>query len=104
MKTNKTITIKRLQKKSENSNIKEWQEVGTESVFVIPLSDEMTAIANEQGIFGQSYQVFARLGADIKETDKLIIDGEEYDVKGIKKYEGSNNLDHLEILANKIQK
>ena len=48
MKTNKTIIIKRLQKKSENSNIKEWQEVGTENVFVIPLSDEMTAIANEQ--------------------------------------------------------
>ena len=104
MKTNKTIIIKRLQKKSDSSNIKEWQEVGTENVFVIPLSDEMTAIANEQGIFGQSFQVFARVGADIKETDKLIIDGDEYDVKGIKKYEGSNNLDHLEILANKIQK
>lgn len=101
MKTNKTVTIQRLTVDKINKNIKKWQEVGTENVFIMPLSDEMVAIAGEQGIFGQSYQIFAKPDSDIKQTDRLIIDGETFEVKGIKKYEGSNGVDHCEILVEK---
>lgn len=101
MKSNKNITIKRLTVDETNPNIKKWQEVGTEDVFIMPLSDEMVAVAHEQGIFGQSYQIFAKPDSAIKQTDRLIIDDETFEVKGIKKYEGSYNANHCEILVEK---
>jgi len=98
MKTNKSITIKRLTAEVANPNIKYWKEVGTISIMFLPLGAEMSQIAAGEGIVGKAYNLYATVGADIQETDRVEIDTLEYDVRGIKKYEGSHNVDHLEIL------
>jgi len=98
MKTNKTITIQRLEAEVANPNITSWQEVGTISGMFLPLSAEMNQLAQAQGIMGKAYNLYTAVGADIQETDRAIIDGEIYEVKGIKKYEGSKGVDHLEVL------
>lgn len=100
MKTNKFATVKRLTV-TANPNIKDWQEVETISVMFIPLSQEMGQIASAQGIMGKAYNVYADATADIQETDRLVIDLLEYDVKGIKKYEGTHGVNHLEVLIEK---
>ena len=98
MITNKIATIKRLEPEAANPNIKEWVEKGTEQVMFLPLSAQRTQLARAEGIIGKAYTLFARLLADIQETDRAVIDTLEYDVRGIKKYEGSQSVDHLEIL------
>jgi len=98
MKTNKSAIIKRLEAEIANPNIKSWQEVGTISVMFLPLSAERSQIAAAEGIIGKAYTIFAELAADIQETDRVVIDTLEYDVKGIKKYEGSQAVDHIEVL------
>lgn len=97
MKTNKTTTIKRLTA-TANPNVKEWSEVGTISVMFLPLSAEKSQIAKAEGIIGKAYTLFADSAADIEETDRVVIDTLEYDVRGIKKYEGSQAVDHIEVL------
>ena len=104
MKTNKTATIKRLTTEPTNVNIKSWAEVGTISVMFLPLSDEKKQLAKAEGIIGKAYTLFAEVSADIQETDRAVIDTLEYDVKGIKKYEGSKAVDHLEILVEERKK
>lgn len=98
MRTNKTAKIKRLEAEAENPNIQSWVEKGTEQVFFIPLSDERRQLARAEGIIGKAYEMWMRVGADILETDRVEINEIEYDVKGIKKYEGSYSSDHLEVL------
>lgn len=98
MKTNKIITIKRLEAEIANPNIKSWQEVGTISVMFLPLSAEMSQIARAEGIMGKAYNLYAGVGADIQETDRVVIDSIEYDVRGIRKYEGSHAVDHMAVL------
>jgi len=97
MKTNITATIKRLTA-GVNPNIKSWAETGTVSVFFQPMSDEKRQLAKAEGIIGKAHILFAEVTADVQETDRVVIDTLEYDVKGIKKYEGSHAVDHLEIL------
>ena len=104
MKTNKTATIKRLEAEVANPNIKSWVEQGTIRVMFLPLSDERRQLAKAQGIVGKAYTLFAEVAADIEETDRVIIDLLEYDVKGIKKYEGSKAVDHLEVLIEERKK
>lgn len=98
MKTNKTATIKRLEAEIANPNIKSWNEVGSISVMFLPLNAEMGQIAQAEGIVGKAYSIYAEVDADIRETDRLVIDTIEYDVKGVKKYEGSEAVDHIEVL------
>ncbi len=97
MKTNKSATVKRLTT-GANPNIKSWQEGATIQVMFLPLSAERSQIAVAQGIIGKAYILFTELTANIEETDRVIIDLLEYDVRGIKKYEGSQAVDHLEVL------
>ena len=104
MKQNKTATIKRLEAEVANPNIKSWVEQGTIRVMFLPLSAERSQIATAEGIIGKAYTLFAELSADIEETDRVVIDTLEYDVKGIKKYEGSHAVDHLEILIEERKK
>lgn len=104
MKTNKSATIKRLEAEVANPNIKSWVEKETIQVMFLPLSAERSQIARAEGIMGKAYILFAELAADIQETDRVVIDTLEYDVKGIKKYEGSKAVDHLEILIEERKK
>jgi len=104
MITNKEATIKRLAAEVANPNIKSWLEVGTIQVMFLPLSDEKRQIAKAEGIVGKAYRLFAEVSADIQESDRVVIDTLEYDVKGIKKYEGSHNVDHIEILIEERKK
>jgi len=104
MKTNKDAIIKRLEAEIANLNIKSWVEKETIRVMFLPLSDERRQIALTEGIIGKAYILFAELAANIQETDRVIIDALEYDVKGIKKYEGSHAVDHLEILIEERKK
>ena len=99
MKTNKIAIIKQLKAEIGNPNIESWVEKGTEKIMFLPLSSEKNQIAKAEGIIGKAYNVFAEVKADIKETDRLVIDGLEYDVRGIKKYEGSQLVDHKKILV-----
>ena len=98
MKTNKEATIKRLEAEVANPNIKSWNEVGIIQVMFLPLSDDRIQMAKAEGIIGKAYTIFADSGVDIQETDRVVIDSLEYDVRGIKKYEGSLSVDHLEVL------
>lgn len=98
MRHNETATIKRLTTDPTNANIKYWSEVGDIKVMFLPLSAERSQIAKAEGIIGKVYTIFAGLSVDIQETDRVIINGLGYDVKGIKKYKGSQNVDHQEIL------
>lgn len=98
MKQNKTATIKRLEPETVGLDIKVWNEVGTVNVMFMPLSAERSQIAAAEGIIGKAYTLFAELAVDIQETDRVVIDTLEYDVKGIKKYEGSHEVDHIEVL------
>ena len=99
MKTNNTATITRLQVEVANPNIESWTSLGTINVMFLPLSDQMRQIAVAQGITGKAYKLFAEASEDIQATDRVTIDSTEYDVRGIKKYEGSKTgIDHLEIL------
>lgn len=103
MKTNKNAIIKRLTTDPTNINIKSWSEVGTISVMFLPLSAERRQIATAEGIIGKAYTLFARLESDIQETDKIIVDDEAYEVRGIKNYSGSHAVDHLEVLIEKCK-
>jgi len=103
MKTNKTIAITRLTADAVNPNIKTWQDVGTATVMFLPLNNEQKQIAKAEGIMGKAYNLYAELGADIQATDRVTIDSEKYDVRGIKKYEGTQTVDHLEIIIEKIK-
>jgi hypothetical protein len=98
MRINKTATIQRLTAEVANPNIESWQEVGTISGMLLPLSAEMNQLAQAQGIMGKAHNLYTEVGADIGETDRVVIDGIEYEVRGIKKYEGSRGVDHLEVL------
>jgi len=98
MKTNNTANITRLQAEVANPNIKSWTSLGSFGVMFLPLNDEMKQIAAAQGVIGKAYRLFAGVSEDIQETDRVTIDSTEYDVRGIKKYEGSQVVDHLEIL------
>lgn len=106
MKTNKTAIIKRLTAEaSPHENIKSWvEQEETIRVMFLPLSAERSQIAVAEGIIGKAYTLFAGLTANIQETDRVVIDEIEYSVKGIKKYEGSHNVDHLEILIEERKK
>ena len=101
MKTNKEATIKRLEAEIANPNIKSWNEIGTARVMFLPLSSEKSQIAVAEGIMGKAYTLFMDVSADIQETDRVVIDTIEYDVRGIKKYDGSQLVDHLEVLIEK---
>ena len=101
MKKNKIATIERLTAEVGNPKIKSWQEVGTISVMFLPLSAEMSQIAKAEGIIGKAYNLYTEVEADIQETDRVVIDLIEYEVRGIKKYEGSYATDHAEILIEK---
>ena len=104
MKTNNVATITRLQAEVANPNIDSWTSLGTIDVMFLPLSDQMKQIAAAQGIVGKAYQLFAEESSDIEATDRVTIDSIEYDVRGIKKYEGSQTgIDHLEILIEERQ-
>ena len=99
MKTNNTANITRLQAEVANPNIESWTSLGTISVMFLPLSDQAKQVAVAQGIIGKAYKLFADVSEDIQATDRVTIDSVEYDVRGIKKYEGSQTgIDHLEIL------
>jgi len=54
-------------------------------------------------IMAQIYDCYTRLDADIKETDRLVISGEKYEVKGIKKYFGTMAVDVCYIILEKMQ-
>ena len=103
MKYNKTATIQRLETEEDNPNIKSWQDNGIIRVMFLPLGKEMKQIAIEEGIIGKAYSVYCDLQADIKTTDRIIIDEVCYDVRGVNKYEGSQKVDHLEILVEERQ-
>jgi len=104
MKTNNTATITRLQAEVANPNIESWTSLGTINVMFLPLSDQMRQIAVAQGIVGKAHKLFTGVSEDIQATDRVTIDSIEYDVRGIKKYEGSQTgIDHLEILIEERQ-
>ena len=105
MTKNKTATIKRLTTEESNPNIESWQEVGDARVMFMPMGssagDDMRQLAASQGIMGKAYVAYAEKSADIEETDKLIIDSTTYEVRGLKKYEGTHQVDHLQVLLEK---
>jgi len=103
MKHNKTATITRLEAEEDNPNIKSWQECLIVRVMFLPLGKEMKQIAIEEGIIGKAYMVYCNRQADIRVTDRIEIDEVSYDVRGVNKYEGSQKVDHTEILVEERQ-
>jgi len=101
MKYNKTITVQRLEAEVANPNIKSWQDDSVVEVMFLPLDKEMKQIALAEGIIGKAFMIYCDLSADIEATDRIIIDEVCYDVRGVNKFEGSNSVDHLEVLIEK---
>jgi len=103
VKKNKTATIKRLTPKEEGSSVKTWQEIGTINGLFMPLSEERAQIAVNIGIIGKGYDFYIfDIDEDIQESDRAIIDGIIYEVKGIKKYDVDSGLKHLEVLIEEL--
>ena len=102
MKYNKTATVQRLEAEEDNPNIKSWQDNSIIRIMFLPSTNrtgqEMKQIASAEGIIGKAYMVYCDFQADVKVTDRMVIDEMCYDVRGVNKFEGSQKVDHLEIL------
>ena len=98
MRTNQIVIIKRLMSNPANINIKSWVEVKTIRAMLLPLGAERRQIAAQEGIMGKAFMLYTKISDDIRETDRVVIDAREYDVRGAKRYEGSRTVDHCEFL------
>ena len=102
MKKNKTATIQRLSAFG-GAGVKKWQEVGTINGLFMPLSEERGQIAVGMGIIGKGYDFYIfDITEDIQEADRVIIDEQTYEVKGIQKYDVDSGLAHLEVLLEEL--
>lgn len=93
----KDVTIKRLSTVSGNKQT--FQTVTVTSGHRQNLADDEIQIID--GAMGKSYKVWVKLGDDIKEGDRLEIEGEDYEV--ISKEEKDYGINqHMEVVCEVI--
>lgn len=92
---NRSCTLLREDFVSGSDIKKDFVQVGDQfSCHFQPLDE---AIGQDgQGAFGKNWLIFCAL-RDIREGDKVVIDGGEYKVAGVQNYDFSGN-PHLEVL------
>lgn len=86
-KDNVTATIYR-----QSYSDADWYNKSSYSATGDTAQGNLKALTLADGVeisnFGKEYQFNTTLWADIKESDRLRIDWEDYDVKGVSKYKG----------------
>lgn len=93
-----TASVQRLTKitgtKKEN-----YQSVGSILCMIQPLGAEETRIV--EGVFGKTFRMFCHLNADIKDTDKITVDNQDYLIKGISDYH-YGTIPHKEVVIQSV--
>ena len=106
MLTNCKVTIQELQRISEEATIRDWVQIGTENLLLVPPSSsgsEMKAIADTYQIMGKPYQAYTETGTIIKEGHRLVINDDYYEVKGRSCFTGSANVDSCVLILEKLK-
>lgn len=76
-----------------------YQVAATFPCMIQPLAIEEVNVVG--GVFGKTFKLFCLLDADVKDTDKVTIEGSDYLVKGISIYDfGVNN--HKEVILQQV--
>lgn len=78
----KTITVYRL---ADSSSKESYSLNGTINGFIAPVGAEDAFLS--EGNPAQQYKLITDYSSDIKKTDKLTYDSEDYIVKGIQKFD-----------------
>jgi len=94
----KTVTIKR---QTYTGNKSALTTVATRKAYFRPLTEEQSAANGLQ--FGQGHALLFDKGADIKETDTVTIDGQDYTVVGVADHERFG-IPHKRAVITKPQK
>ncbi|HOM27353.1 MAG TPA: hypothetical protein PKV21_07595 [bacterium] len=66
--------------------------------LIIPYESSFSTDLN--GVYGKDFQMFCEV-CDIMEKDKVIIDDDVYEVKGVSKYSFLND-EHLELIIRQL--
>jgi len=104
MLTNTIAIILELQKISESATIREWIEVGEESIFLVPADESgMKAIADAYQIMGKAYNAYTTTSTSIEAGHRLKIGDDYYDVKGRSLFQGSANVDNIMLVLEKLK-
>jgi len=94
-KFTKTVEVRHL---SDEGGNKEGYPVAadlTTTGFLAPLSAEDVALS--EGQYSKEHKLLTPI-VDIRESDKLVINGTSYKVSGIKKFDFGSSNDHLELI------
>lgn len=75
----KTITA--IKRQVYVGNKSSYSSVGTATGYLRPLSEEQASINGVQ--FGQGFQLIIETDVDVREADKVTIDGQEFTVRGM---------------------
>jgi len=93
----KDVTIRRLT--SVSGNKKAFQTVTVTTGHRQNLADDEVQIID--GAMGKTYKVWVKLGDDIEEGDRLVIEGEEYEVLSTEEKDYGIN-QHMEVVCEVI--
>jgi len=95
----KTVTaIKRL---LYVGNISSFTTVGTSTCYLRPLSDSESSTNASQ--YGTPYNAIFEPGVDIRIDDKLVIDSEDYTVRGVSNHDRGTYTPYVRALVVKPQ-
>lgn len=80
---NLTATIERMAP-IPDTKTRDWSEVGTTPIGIHPINPENQIINDMR--FSALFKAFMPIGVNIKEGDRLKVDGEIYIIHGIQRY------------------
>ena len=75
-----TGTIRRASMVNDRSS---FADLVTTKAFLQPIDNQTAELLNME--FGQGYYVYLPYGTNIKQGDRIIIEGDTYGVKGVKR-------------------
>jgi hypothetical protein len=76
----------------------EYFKIGTRKCIVLPVKAEDVMLTD--GDPAKAVKIVADINADLKEGDKLVVDGESYIIKTIRKF-SFKSLSRMECFANR---
>lgn len=92
---NKSVTVERLA--TTTGDVVEYASASSFMGNLQQTSPEMTALVG--GAYGKTWRLYAQLGVDIINGDRVSIDGKSYTVKGVKILTiPTSGIDHTEII------
>lgn len=79
--TEKIVTAINRQTYSGSPAVSSYASIGTATCYLRPLNEEQSSMNGMQ--YGQAYSAIFETSVDIREADKIVIDGIEYTVRGV---------------------